>query len=47
MKEMLRLIAIDGELADMEKHICSIVAGKMDFTSQEFENVLKSVLDEG
>lgn len=46
MKEMLRLIAIDGELAPMEKHVCSLVAGKMDFASHEFEEVLKSVLDE-
>ena len=46
MKEMIRLIASDGELADMEKHICSLVAGKMDFSSAEFESVLKSVIDE-
>ncbi len=46
MKEMLRLVASDGELAPMEKHICSIVAGKMDFTEHEFENVLQSVIDE-
>ena len=47
MKELLRLIAADGELADMEKHICSVVAGKMDFTSPEFEEILKSVIEEG
>ncbi len=46
MKEMLRLVASDGELAPMEKHICSVVAGKMDFSSQEFENLLQSVIDE-
>lgn len=46
MKEMLRLVASDGELADMEKHLCSLAAGKMDFSSQEFENVLQSVIDE-
>lgn len=46
MKEMLRLVASDGELADMEKHICSLAAGKMDFTSQEFERVLQEVIDE-
>lgn len=46
MKEMLRLVASDGELADMEKHLCSVAAGKMDFTSHEFENVLQSVIDE-
>ncbi|MEM9412250.1 MAG: hypothetical protein AAGA30_14135 [Planctomycetota bacterium] len=46
MKEMLRLIASDGELADMEKQICSIVAGKMDFTSHEFENIIRSVTED-
>lgn len=46
MKEMLRLVASDGELADMEKHLCSLAAGKMDFSSQEFENILQSVINE-
>jgi len=46
MKEMLRLVASDGELADMEKHLCSVAAGKMDFSTQEFESVLQSVIDE-
>ena len=47
MKEMLRLIASDGEIADMEKHICSLAAGKMDFSPAEFESVLRSVIEEG
>lgn len=46
MKEMLRLVASDGELADMEKHICSLVAGKMEFSSSEFDEILKSVIAE-
>ena len=46
MKEFLRLIAVDGELAEVEKHICSIIAGKMEFSSDEFEKVLDSVLNE-
>ena len=46
MKEMLRLVASDGELADMEKHLCWLAAGKMDFSSQEFENILQSVINE-
>ena len=46
MKEMLRLVASDGELADMEKQICSLVAGKMDFTAHEFEDIIQSVLNE-
>ena len=47
MKEFLRLIAADGELADMEKHVCSVIAGRMDFSSDEFENILAKVLSEG
>lgn len=46
MKEMLRLVASDGELADMEKHICSLAAGKMDFSSHEFEKILQDVINE-
>ena len=47
MKEFLRLIASDGELAEIEKQVCSIVAGKMDFSSNEFQQILASVLEEG
>ncbi len=46
MKEMLRLVASDGELADMEKHICSMASGKMDFSPTEFEEILQSVIEE-
>jgi uncharacterized tellurite resistance protein B-like protein len=46
MKEMLRLIASDGQLAEIEKRICSVVAGKMDFSSAEFERILDAVIRE-
>ncbi len=46
MKEMIRVIASDGELADMEKHICSLVAGRMNFSGAEFDTILKSVIAE-
>ena len=46
MKEILRLMAADGELAEMEKHVCSVVAAKMDFSTAEFDNVLVEVLKE-
>ena len=46
MKEMIRLIASDGELADMEKHVCSLVAGRMNFSGVEFDRVLQSVIAE-
>ena len=46
MKEMLRLVAADGDLAPIEKHVCSVVAGKMDFNGPEFEAILQEVIDE-
>ena len=46
MKEMLRLMAADGELADLEKAICAEAAGKMDFTSQQFNEILDQVIGE-
>ncbi len=47
MKEMLRLVAVDGELADLEKRICAQASGKMDFTSQQFNEILDQVIAEG
>ena len=46
MKEMLRLMAVDGELAELEKAICAEAAGKMDFTSQQFNEILDQVIAE-
>ena len=46
MKEMIRLMAADGEIAEMEKHLCSVASSKMDFTSQQFNEILQSVIDE-
>ncbi len=47
MKEMLRLVAVDGELAEQEKRLCAIASARMDFTSQQFEEILDSVISEG
>ncbi len=44
MKEMLKLMAVDGELADMEKRLCAEASAKMDFTSNRFEEILDAVL---
>ena len=46
MKEMLRLMAADVELADLEKEICAHASGKMDFTSQQFNEILDEVIGE-
>ena len=46
MKEMIRMMAIDGELADMEKRLCAQASGKMDFTTQQFGQILDEVIAE-
>lgn len=46
MKEMMRLISADGELAEMEKQICAQASAKMDFTSQQFNDILDEVIGE-
>ena len=46
LKEMIRIMAIDGELADMEKRLCAQASGKMDFTTQQFRQILDEVIAE-
>ena len=47
MKEMIRLMAVDGELAEMEKRICATASSRMDFTSQQFSELLTEVINDG
>ena len=47
MKEMIRLMAIDGELAETEKRLCALASAKMDFTGPQFDKILDSVIGEG
>ena len=44
LKEMIRLMAVDGHLADVEKRICATASAAMDLNGIEFDNILKSVL---
>ena len=46
LKEMIRMMAIDGELAEMEKSLCAQASGKMDFTTQQFAQILDEVIAE-
>jgi len=46
MKDMIRLMAVDGELAEMEKKLCAIASGRMDLTSQQFNQILDEVISE-
>ena len=45
LKEMIRLMAVDGHLADVEKRICATASAAMDFNVIEFEEILQSVLE--
>lgn len=45
LREMIRLMAADGHLADVEKRICATASAAMDFNGIEFDNILQSVLD--
>ena len=46
LKEMIELMAADGELAEMENEFCARASAKMDFTIQEFQTILQQVLDQ-
>ena len=46
MKEMIKLMAVDGELNEMEKRLCAQASAKMDFTSAQFSELLNEVLNE-
>ena len=46
LKEMIRLMAADGEMAEMEKGLCARASAKMDFNSVQFEELLEEVIRE-
>ena len=45
LTEMIRMMAIDGDLAESEKNICATVSATMEFTSQEFNEILDQLLN--
>ncbi len=47
LKEMIRLMAVDGEMAEMEKRLCAYASGRMDITTQQFSQILDEVINEG
>jgi len=47
LKEMIRLMAADGEMAEMEKRMCAHASARMDFTTQQFRQILDEVISEG
>ena len=44
IKEMVRLMAADGELAETEKRICATSSGRMGFSTEDFSRILDEVL---
>ena len=44
LREMIRLMAVDGHLAEVEKRLCATASAAMDFTELEFDQVFQSVL---
>ena len=44
LKELIRMMAVDGELADAEKRLCATVSATMEFTSADFDKILDSLL---
>jgi uncharacterized tellurite resistance protein B-like protein len=44
MTEMIKLMAVDGELNEMEKRLCATASARMDFTTQQFDEILEAVL---
>lgn len=45
MREMIALMASDGDLAEMEKSLCAAASARMDFTIDEFNQILQDVVD--
>ena len=46
LKEMIRLMAADGDMAEMEKRLCAQASAKMDFTNVQFSELLEEVIKE-
>lgn len=46
MKEMIRMMAIDGVMDDTEKRLCAQASARMDFTSGQFAEILDQVISE-
>lgn len=44
LREMIRLMAADGELNEMEMRLCATASARMDFTTEQFSELLDDVL---
>lgn len=46
LKEMIRLMAVDGELAETERRFCARASVQMQFTPEQFAAILDDLLGE-
>lgn len=46
LREMIHLMAVDGELAEVEKRVCATLSAEMDFTTEEFNQIVDSLLND-
>ena len=47
IKELIRLMAVDGEMADEEREMCARVSARMEFSTMEFQQIVSEVIAEG
>ena len=47
IKQMIILMAIDGELADTEKSLCAAASASMELSSEEFAAIVDSMIGNG
>jgi uncharacterized tellurite resistance protein B-like protein len=46
LKEMIRMMAVDGELSEIEKRLCATASARMDFSPHEFNAMVDQILRE-
>jgi hypothetical protein len=44
LREMIKLMAVDGKISGIEMRICAIASARMDFTTRQFEAILDEVI---
>lgn len=46
MREIILMMAVDGELAEEEKQLCARVSASMGFTTEKFQEIIEALLEE-
>lgn len=46
LREMIHLMAVDGELAEAEKRVCATLSAAMDFSTREFNQIVDSLIED-